>query len=177
MITQDELLFVVDEQNNPLDPLPRSVVHQEKLWHRTSHIWVINNNKQILCHQRSLLKDISPGNWDPYFGGHLGPGVSYEDGAVIELEEETRIPTKKEKLVFYKIYRNKTVTEFQGVFAYIWEGNVQMLTFEEDEVAGVEWFPVKKVQELLKGKTPGWSKIAYAQGIFDWLDAHFISKK
>lgn len=34
MINKDELLFVVDENNNPVEPKPRKKVHTKGYWHR-----------------------------------------------------------------------------------------------------------------------------------------------
>ncbi|HZE87370.1 MAG TPA: NUDIX domain-containing protein [Methylomirabilota bacterium] len=169
MLKQDELLFVVDDKNNPIKPLPRFLVHEKGYWHRTAHIWVVNKKKQILCHQRSLFKDIAPGNWDPYFGGHIGPNVSYEDGAILELKEETGIQAEKKDLQFYEVYKNKISKEFQGIFLYIWEGKSEMLSVEEDEVAQIIWMPLKKVEQFISGEIKGWSPIPYAKTILEKL--------
>lgn len=72
MINSEELLFCVDDNNNPIEPLPRKFVHANSVWHRVSHIYVVNTqNKQILCQQRSLKKDALPGIQEAYFGGHV----------------------------------------------------------------------------------------------------------
>ncbi len=66
MINNKELLFVVDENNQPQQPLPRNVVHKNSLWHRTAAVWVINRNGKILCQKRSLKKDVKPGMWEAF---------------------------------------------------------------------------------------------------------------
>lgn len=53
----NEALFdIVDENNHPTGVAkPRSVVHAEETdWHRTTHIWILNNRGEGLCQQRSL---------------------------------------------------------------------------------------------------------------------------
>lgn len=171
MIDSSELLFVVDENNNPIAPKPRSEVHKDGYWHRTSHIIVFNNKKQILCHKRSLVKDTSPGNWDPYFGGHLAPGVSYVDGAIEELKEEVGLIAKAQELKLWKIYQNKTNVEFQGVYIYIWNGDVKTLKFEKDEIDEVAWYAIDEVRSnSLIEKKDKWSKIEYLKDLLEWLD-------
>src|SRR5690606_7116726 len=91
MLNAKELLFTVDSQNNTIDSQPRDLVHAEGIWHRTAHVWIVNKNYEILCQQRSLLKDSNPGLWEPFFGGHLPPDTSYEKGAMDELREELGI--------------------------------------------------------------------------------------
>src|ERR1700760_3261316 len=105
MINKNELLFVVDENNEPLEPQARYIVHEKNAWHRTTGIWVVNNKKQILCQKRSLLKDTKPGFWEAFFGGHIGPQETYGDNAVKELTEELGIPVQKENLLPYKVLK------------------------------------------------------------------------
>src|SRR6185369_3214553 len=146
MINKDELLFVVDEENNPIEPKPRSEVHKNGYWHRTSHIIVINSHKQILCHKRSLLKDTSPGNWDPYLGGHLAPDVSYIDGAREELREEVGFVANPQDLKLWKVYKNNTNVEFQGIYLYVWNGDINTLHFEKDEIDEVAWYSIDEIR-------------------------------
>jgi isopentenyl-diphosphate Delta-isomerase len=118
VINKDEMLFVVDKNNNPLEPKPRSEVHSKGYWHRTAHVWILNFKNQLLCQKRSLLKDSNPGFWEPFFGGHLAPGVEYLDGAIEELNEELGLNIKKDQLKLFKIYKEQgdKPSEFQGVF-------------------------------------------------------------
>lgn len=101
MIKKDELLFTVDEFNNPVEPMPRNEVHSKGIWHRTTQIWIINDRKQILCQRRSLLKDSNPGKWEAFWGGHLAPNQEYVDCALQELREELGISVSKSDLNFF----------------------------------------------------------------------------
>lgn len=76
---QNELLLVVNRDDQPIEPLPRGFVHNNGIWHRVVHIWIIKQG-EVLCQQRSLSKDLNPGKWESFFGGHLTPGDSYRDG-------------------------------------------------------------------------------------------------
>jgi isopentenyldiphosphate isomerase len=170
MLQKDELLFVVDDDNNPIEPQSRSLVHKNNLWHRTSHIWIVNKQKEILCHQRSQKVEISPGNWDPYCGGHLGPDISYIDGAMKELKEEMGITATDKDLSFFKVFKNQTNFEFQGIFYMTWEGDIAKLPIEKDEVEQIQWFPLVDVWSfIVLEKKEGWSKIEYAENILEWL--------
>lgn len=116
MINNEELLFCVDENNNPIDPKPRNLVHATGIWHRTSHIWIVNDKKEILCQRRSLLKDKAPGLWEGFFGGHIPPQVSYLDHALTELEEEVGLKVSKQDLKEVFVYKLDRGCEFVGVF-------------------------------------------------------------
>ena len=169
MSTRDKLLFVVDENNNPLKPQPHAHVTEKNLWHRTSHIWVINNKKQVLCHQRGILKSILPGNWVPYFGDHLMPTLSFKNGALEELKNEVGMLAHEEDLTLYRIYKDKTRNEFQGIFIYKWHGQIEMLSYDINEVTQLRWFPIEEVKKLLEEKAHDWSQVGYGSTILTWL--------
>lgn len=151
MIDKNELLFVVDEENNPLKPLPRHIVHKKVLWHRATGIWVINKKKQILCQKRSMKKDIKPGMWEAFFGGHLHPKDDYFTNAVAELSEELGITVEKENLIPYKILKSDKPThrEFQHCFIYKLDRQNNDFPIEEEEIDEVKWFNFNQIKNFL----------------------------
>lgn len=170
MINSDELLFVVDENNNPIKPETRKYTHSNGLWHRTSHVFIIDGKGNILCQQRSLKKDQSPGKWEPFFGGHLTAGVSYVDGALIELKEELGIDIVKDNLVEYIVYKYFHSKEFCGVHYTIWVGDSDTLKIEKDEVEKVEWIPIQDVlKHYSPDKDPKWTQIGYEKDLLIFL--------
>ena len=133
MINNRELIFVVDENNNPVKPQIRSFVHKNNLWHRTTGIWVINRKKQILCQKRSLQKDQNPGFWEAYFGGHLGSNETDVHNAKIELGEELGIKVLEKDFVFYKVCKSDKPThkEFNHIFGVFLNREDLDFNFEE----------------------------------------------
>src|SRR5579863_5822091 len=159
MIDKNELLFVVDENNKPLKPLPRHIVHKNMLWHRCSGIWVINKNKQILCQKRSLKVDIKPGMWSAFFGGHLHGNENYFKNAMVELSEELGITTQENCLIPYKILKSdkNTHKEFQHCFIYKLDRQDKDFSIEKEEVDEVKWFEFDEVKKvLLIRNDPNW---------------------
>src|SRR3989344_6977065 len=113
MINKDELVFAVDENNQPIEPVLRLIAHQESIWHRTTDIVVLNSKNEVLCSKRSMLKDTSPGRWDSSFGGHTAPGVDSLQGALEELREESGFDASEKDLEFLGI--TKYVTENEQI--------------------------------------------------------------
>lgn len=170
MIIRNELLFTVDESNKPIKSKPRDEVHIKGYWHRTTHIWVINNKKQILCQKRSLLKDTNPGKWESFFGGHLTPGQDYLEGALLELKEELGIDLSKEDLKLFQIYKCIPDKEFQGIYYVEWNGNIENLKLEREEIDQVKWFDILKLIEILVEKKKGnWSLWGYQKELLQKL--------
>jgi isopentenyl-diphosphate delta-isomerase len=171
MIDKDELLFVVDGNDNPLEPKPRKEVHAKKYWHRVSHIFVKNPSNQILCHQRSMLKDSNPGKWNVVFGGHLAPGEDYLTGAINELYEEASIKADSFDLKLLEIYKMTEAAEFQAVYLLEWDGAIEDLHFEKEEIDQLKWIEISKLQKLISVQDPNWSFMGYEENSFKFMEA------
>lgn len=169
MINNEELLFCVDENNNPIDPKPRSLVHATGIWHRTSHIWIVNDRNEILCQRRSLLKDKAPGLWEGFFGGHIPPQVSYLDHALTELEEEVGLKVSKEDLKEAFIHKLERGKEFVGVFVLSWDGDETKLKLEPDEVDQVKWVSIDEFKKQIAENKESWSIMGYEEKLFENL--------
>lgn len=169
MINSDELLFCVDENNIPIDPQPRKIVHTTGIWHRTSHIWIINNKGEILCQKRSLLKDKAPGLWDGFFGGHIPPNVSYLKHAMTELNEEVGLNTSDKDLKEAFVYKLDKGKEFVGVFIFNWNGDETKLKLEADEVSEVKWFTKLELKNNLDKNDGKWSIMGYEDKPFELM--------
>jgi isopentenyldiphosphate isomerase len=170
MINTDELLFVVDESNNPIEPKPRKQVHSEGFWHRTAHIWVINSGEQILCQKRSMLKDSNPGKWEAFFGGHMAPGEEYKDNAIIELKEELGISVDKEDLQFFEIFKHERAHEFQAVYYINWNGDINTLKLEKEEVDQVKLFSLEEIYKtIVEEQNKNWTITGYEKDFFKHL--------
>lgn len=170
MIDKKELLFVVDEFNNPIEPKPRDEVHKNGYWHRVAHIWILNSEQEILCQKRSLLKDMNPGKWEPFFGGHMAPEEDYLTNAQNELQQELGIEATKMNLHQYSVYKNLRVKEFQGIYSLIWNGELSTLRLEEDEVDQVMWIALEEVYDTLINKQDNmWTIMGYEKELLQHL--------
>ncbi len=175
MINPSELLFTVDDQNNPIEPCPRNEVHEKGYWHRNAHVWLVNDSQEILSHKRSMLKDSNPGKWESFFGGHFGPGVEYRDAAIKELGEELGLQVDDKNLLFYSIYKSESMKEFQGIFVYSWNGVLSDLAIERDEIDEVKMFAWQDLYDkLIVYKDPGWSRMGYEKGILEFIKEKFL---
>lgn len=170
MITPDELLFSVDEDNKPIGPQPRRLSHETGIWHRTCHVWIINKEGEILCQQRSLLKDSNPGCWEPFFGGHLAPEQKYIDAAIAEVQEELGLRAQPDQLRFFKEYKYTPGTEFQGIFILEWNGSIASLKLEKDEVQQVARKTIDEIKsEVVDKRSKQWTFMGYEDELLNFL--------
>lgn len=91
-----EYIDIYDENNNPLkNSKEKTQAHEEGDFHRTAHIWIINDNKELLLQKRSANKKSHPNCWDISGAGHIRAGENILDGAIRELREELGVIAKK----------------------------------------------------------------------------------
>lgn len=166
MSKADELFFVVDEHDRPLAPLPRRQVHGHAVWHRVSHIWLVNDRNQILCQQRAFNKELNPGFWEPFFGGHLKPTETYDAAATRELREE--IGLEVGNLRHWQTYKFHHPSgwndEFQAVFVGRWNGQPGDTHFSDGEVAQIKWLSIADIRAAV-GTEPDWTHCGYEQAL------------
>lgn len=154
----EEIFDIVDDNNNLIGiQKSRSVVHSErKDWHRTTHIWIVNDAKEILCQKRSLKKDANPGMWQSFFGGHVKAGESYEQAAMSELKDEIGISISASALKSIYIEKYEPEKHFSWISVLKWNGNAQDLKFNDGEVSEVKWIPLEQLKKLMAaGEFPG----------------------
>jgi hypothetical protein len=80
MVTEPEnveLVEVVDRDGNVIEVVRRTHMRRDRLRHRSVFIAVINDDGELLVHQRSEHKDVWPGWWDVAVGGVVGCGETY----------------------------------------------------------------------------------------------------
>lgn len=169
MINAQELLFVVDEQNTPLDPLPRELVHEQKVWHRTTQIWIINNKNEVLCQKRSMAKDIKPGYWEPFFGGHVLANENQLMNAVNELHQELGLYLSASAFATLFTWRDETYKEFQFIYKVYWAGELEEITLEKEEIDDLKWVSNGEIQNIISSKHEGWSIPSYSEKIHEIL--------
>lgn len=96
-----ELLDVLDENGNKTGIVEdRSEVYRKGLWHRSVHIWIENDNKEILVQRRNPNKSTFPNLWAISVAGHVCSGESSLEAAIRELKEEVNLDVKPEELEF-----------------------------------------------------------------------------
>jgi isopentenyldiphosphate isomerase len=170
MITPNELLFVVNEQNQPIEPKSRHEAHTKGYWHRVAHIWIYNSRNEILVQQRSWEKDSNPGMWEPFFGGHIPAGRDYTEAALDELREELHLEPPEEEFTFLKIFKNETGKEFVYLFTLKWDRPVDASLIEKEEIQTIEWQQMATVKEQATNvKNTQWSHIGHEKEVIELL--------
>ncbi len=147
---QEELVIVVDENDNVIDYVPRSVAHKNKLLHRTISILVFNKRGQLLLQKRSMKKDNNPGMMANAVGGHVEKGESYEKAAYKEMSEEINI-SGKITLIKKMILEDPAHRTMTSIYKIISEGPFKFDPEETDEIKFYSKDQLKNIEDKLSG--------------------------
>ena len=96
---ESEILDVVDADDRVVGAMERGELHRKRLFHRSVHIFVLDEAGRIYLQRRSMNKEEHPGKWDSSASGHVASGESYQEAACRELEEEIGLQAVPEPIL------------------------------------------------------------------------------
>ena len=157
-----EYFDILDENGNKTGERKlRSEVHRDGDWHRAVHIWIINQNGEVLLQRRSPNKDSNPNMLDISCAGHLSAGDESLEGAVRELKEELGLDVRPNELQFIKtIKRSSRYTEtfinneFDDLYILRTNKTVDDMKMQEEEVSEIFFVPFKEFKKMVENRQP-----------------------
>ena len=155
---KEEQLEIVNENDEVVGLESRKTIHQKGLLHREIHIWFMTSGREIIFQHRAKNKDTYPDKLDATVGGHVGPGMSYDETAVKEGKEETGIDLDISKLKVAKKMRKQSFDEATGLtnntirtqYVYLFNGNIADLQVEDGKAVGFEAWKIDSLPILSK---------------------------
>ncbi len=141
----DELLDVVNDNDEVTAQAMRSVVHQQGLWHRGVHVFLFNEQGEMLIQKRSADRANSPSLWDCSVSEHVKAGESYLEAAMRGLKEEMGVEG-------IEISRRGKIQMEYGVndneISEIYEGrlNGKSVQFDPGEISEVKFMSLDDIR-------------------------------
>ena len=154
-----EYVDIFDKNNNATGEIKEKTrAHEDGNFHRTAHIWIINDKKELLLQKRSATKKSHPNCWDISGAGHIRAGESIINGAIRELKEELGVVATEEDFEYIatiKSIKNPKNMEFQYVYLLKCNKTIEEYTFEDDEVSEVKYVFYEELEKMVKERTEG----------------------
>ena len=141
----EELVDELDEMGQVVGEVPRSIMRQQNLLHRSVFVVVRNDADELLVHRRASWKDIWPDAWDIAVSGVVGAGEAWELAAARELAEELGVAGELAYLGEGS-YEDDAVREVARIYQVRTEGPFD---FADGEIAEALWVPTGEVREWL----------------------------
>lgn len=161
-----EYLDIYDKNNqNTGLSKDRNLIHRDGDWHRTSHLYIINEKNKILCNKRHRLKKTYPDYWDLLFGGHVSAGETYESTIIREVKEELDLNIKLVELVHLGNFvgnqkessTNIINREFRRAYLLIKNLEIPQINFQKSEISKIKYFSINELKSILNGAQTNFS--------------------
>ena len=161
---------MIDEYNTrgeKIGIVDKAVAHEKGLWHKSVHVWIINDKNEILLQYRSAEKDLYPNTWDCSFAGHIDTGESSIEAVLREGKEELDIDVNLENLQY--VFTNREMfqygqvnsNEFVDIYILRQNINLQNVELQKEEVSNAKYVSKEQFFELMKNGTLIPHKIEY----------------
>lgn len=144
---------------------PRTEIHKIGIWHRSVHVWLLNDKNEVLFQKRSKNVEIEGGKWDISCAGHVSAGSDSLSTAISELNEELGILCIKEDLEFITTikknmkYNDEFIDkEFNDIYLIRKKIDVSDIIFNENVVEEIRFHPVEFLNELSKNPKQNYTK-------------------
>ncbi len=154
-----EYIDIFDENNEPTGKVKeKNQAHEDGNFHRTAHVWIINDKNELLLQKRSASKKSDPNCWDISGAGHIRAGESVIDGAIRELKEELGVEAKEKDLQYIATIKStKNPKNMEYAYVYLLRCNkyIEDYIFEDEEVSEVKYVYYKELEKMVEERVEG----------------------
>lgn len=112
-----ELLNCCDANLNAIEPVDRDTVHKEGIWHKTSHVWLYDEEGYVYFQVRADADKLYTSA-----SGHVDANEDPRDAAVREMGEELGLRIWKDQLELIEIdaWKFDSETKHDHAFSHIY---------------------------------------------------------
>lgn len=179
---QEEYFDILDENGNKINLIKkRTEVHRDGDWHKAVHIWIVNENGDILLQRRASNKDSYPNMLDISCAGHLSARDDSITGALRELKEELSLEINPNELNYITTLKRSSEdedkfvdNEFDDLYLLRTNKKIEDLTYQKEEISEIFFVPYKEFKRMVDNQQS--DLVIYSdvyQILFNLLDDEF----
>lgn len=149
---------MIDEYNlrgEKIGVVDKDVAHEKGLWHKSVHVWILNNDNQILLQYRCSDKKLYPDTWDCSFAGHISAGESSVEALLREGKEELGIDVDLNNLEYiltnreHISYEDINSNEFVDIYVLRQDVKLEDILYQEEEVSDAKYVTIDEFFDLM----------------------------
>lgn len=150
-----EIIDVVNENGEIVGQIDKDLAHRDGVLHKAIHLWIINDNDEILIQYRCGNKNLYPNTWDCSVGGHVSVSEDAISTVIRETKEELGISVDLEKLEYIGQIREnlkyEDINSNELVDIFILRQNIKLdeLLFQRDEVSDARYVSLDDFFKLI----------------------------
>lgn len=150
-----EIIDELNDKGEVIGTIDKDVAHKEGRLHRSIHLWIINDDGEILLQYRCGDKKLYPNTWDVSVGGHVSTKENSIDALSRETKEELGIDLDLESVEFFGTiherlkYDDIDSNELVDVFIARQNINKEDITIQKEEVSDIRWVSIEELLRLI----------------------------
>ena len=152
-----EYIDVLDKNGNKTGEVKEiKEIYQDGNFHRTIHVWIINDNNEILVQKRSPKKETFAGLWAISVAGHVDAGENSIKTAIRELKEEVNLdvdPSELEYLFTVKRtqpYQDHNLKVFDDVYLLHRNIDCNKTKLQVEELTDIKYVYYEYLKDIFK---------------------------
>ncbi len=159
----DELIDILAEDGTPTgQAATKYEIYQHGYWHRSVHVWIINEHQELLVQKRNPHKKTYPNLWAISSAGHVLTGETSAQAAVRELKEELDIDVSEGELEFlFTVKREQEAGEshlrvIDDVYLLHRNLDVDQTKVQVEELTDVKYVYYEYLESIFKNGDPSY---------------------
>lgn len=163
--SDEEYVYEVDDEDRVLRTVPRGLVYDRRLRHRSVVVLCRDDEDRVLVHRRTATKRVAPSAYDMFVSGAVTAGESYYESAVREVAEEIGVPgARLEPLLRFR-YDGADNPQWTHGFSLRVEGPI---VTQDSEIAWHTWLTADELAARLRDQGPdAWPFIADSRAVYE----------
>ena len=156
-----ELIDVLDSNGNKTGEVKeKKDIYKDGDYHRSVHIWIMNDNNEILVQKRNPKKSTFPGLWAISVAGHVKSGETSEEACLRELKEEIGQKINKEELKYlFTVKREQPLNEMtlrviDDVYLVRLDIDVENTKLQFSELTDIKYVYYEYLERIFKNHDP-----------------------
>lgn len=147
--TPDELLDIINEDNQVVGTIAKSIAHKDGTLHRIV-IGELVNSKGEFCFVRQSSDRQDAGQYVSPIGGHVRAGESIEAALIRECQEECGITPKKFQFMGQTIYNREVIGRKENHLFLVYKIENDLEPVLNHESVDYKWFSVEEIKKTLR---------------------------
>lgn len=150
-----EIIDELNDKGEVIGVIDKDIAHKEGRLHRAIHLWIINDEGEILLQKRCGDKKLYPNTWDISVGGHVSTKEDSMHALFRETKEELGIDLDLENLEYFETIHERLkyddIDSNELVDVFIARQNIKKcdIIIQKEEVADVRWVSIEELFYLI----------------------------
>lgn len=177
-----ELLDVLDDNGLKTGiTKDKDEIYKTGEWFRSVHIWIVNDNNELLLQKRSLYKTTFPNLWAVSVSGHVMAGETSIQAVIREVKEELDIDINSNQCKYLftirrqNIFNNCINRVYDDVYIVKLNIDVANANIQRTELNEIKYFNLYNLKDMLENYDPRFVPLDLEkEELFKYLESNIL---